>query len=337
MKLEKRKTDELKFYPGNPRKMDRKEMEKLKKSISEFGLVDPLIVNKDNEVIGGNQRLKVIKTLGIKEVDVVVVDLPKSKEKALNIALNRISGEFDEGLLKNFIDDIEPLDLKLTGLDDKEISLLDDNVEVQEDEYQEPEDIEVTVKKGDVYQLGNHRLMCGDATIKEDVEKLMNGEKADMVFTDPPYGVNYQSNMRTKSKKFGVLKNDNLVLKEWIKNAILYSTGWILFFTDWKIIEEWIDAGKQIGKLTNMIIWDIGKDNPNTYKHPTQKPVKLSSLAIETLSKGSILDLFGGSGSTLIASEQLGRKCYMMEIDPYYCQVIIDRWEKFTGKKAVKL
>jgi hypothetical protein len=136
MQIEKRKVAELKYYPGNPRTMSKEVFEKLKKSLQEFGIVDPLVINKNNEVIGGNQRLRAIKELGIDEVDCVVVDLPKSKEKALNIALNKIQGEFDEELLKSFIEDIEPLDLELTGLDDSEIALLEENTEEeQEDNY----------------------------------------------------------------------------------------------------------------------------------------------------------------------------------------------------------
>ena len=188
MQIEKRKVNELKFYPGNPRQISKEMLESLKKSLTEFGIVDPLVINSKNEVIGGNQRLKAMQELGIEEVDCVVVDLPKSKEKALNIALNKITGEFDEELLKVFIEDIEPIDLELTGLDDNEISLLNDE-EAQEDNYQEPENLETTIQRGDIYQLGNHRLMCGDSTNKEDVEKLMNGEKAELLYLDPPYGL----------------------------------------------------------------------------------------------------------------------------------------------------
>jgi DNA modification methylase len=217
--------------------------------------------------------------------------------------------------------------------------------------------------------------MVGDSTKIEDVEKLMNGQKADMVFTDPPYGVSYQSNMRTESDKFDVLKNDEEVLTDWIVPATTFSTGWFLFCTSWKVLPKWFDVGKNIdvvNGLTNMIIWDkggggigdlehslstdyemilaynrgnkivgkrlgsvwsIGKDGSMNYAHPTQKPVELPAQAIQTLSTGSVLDLFGGSGSTLIACEQLNRTCYMMELDPKYVDVIRKRYAKFIGKE----
>ena len=249
---------------------------------------------------------------------------------------------------------------------------MDQFKEVVEDDAPEIAEGEPVSKLGKVYQLGMHRLMCGDSTKIEDVEKLMNGQKADMVFTDPPYGVGFQSNMRTKSEKFDVLENDDKIITDWIAPATIFSTGWVLFCTTWKVLQEWFEVGKQIGDLSNMIIWDkggggigdldhslstdyeiimaysrgkeiigkrigsvwsIGKDNPNIYEHPTQKPAELAGLAIKTFSKGDVLDLFGGSGSTLIACEQLNRTCYMMELDERYCDVIRKRYAKFIGKE----
>jgi len=218
--------------------------------------------------------------------------------------------------------------------------------------------------------IKSHYVMCGDSTKIEDVEKLMDGKKADMVFTDPPYGVDFQSNMRTKSKKFDVLDNDDKILTDWIAPAITFSTGWILFCTTWKVLKQWLDVGENIGKLSNMIIWDkggggigdlehslltdyeiilaynrgnkitgkrigsvwdIGKDDVNSYKHPTQKPVKLVGQAINSFCNGDVLDLFLGSGSTLIACEQTNRICYGMEIDPRYIDVIRRRYWKFIN------
>lgn len=244
--------------------------------------------------------------------------------------------------------------------------------DIKEDEAPEVDETQPAKSElGKVYQIGRHRLMCGDATKIEDVEKLMNGQKADMVFTDPPYGVDFQSNMRTESEKFDVIKNDDVLLTEWIAPALSYSTGWFLFCTTWKVLAQWLEIGKNIGELSNMIIWDkggggigdlehtlstdyeiilaynrgntivgkregsvwsIGKDDANSYNHPTQKPVSLSAFAIRALSKGDILDLFGGSGSTLIACEQTNRDCYMMELDPKYCDVIRKRYAKFIDK-----
>jgi DNA modification methylase len=255
-----------------------------------------------------------------------------------------------------------------------QLSLFDDEtIKEIEVEYNVPQ----RAKLGDIWQLGNHRLMCGDSTDAETVAKLMNGKKADMVFTDPPYGYNYQSNMRVKSEKFDILMNDDKIL-DFMKPLKAVNNGFVFVCTTWKVLDKWLPLFNKYYNLTNMIIWDkggggigdlkhtfltdyeiilcsnnereitgkrlgsvwnISKDNANEYIHATQKPVKLSATAIENTTKENeiVLDLFGGSGSTLIACEQLKRICYMMELDPKYCDVIINRWEKYTGQKAVLL
>lgn len=218
--------------------------------------------------------------------------------------------------------------------------------------------------------------MCGDSTSAGDVEMLMNGKKAQMCFTDHPYGVSFQSNMRTKTEKFDVLQNDDTIL-DFLPNAKKYTDGFIFICTTWRVLDKWIPLFDRYLTMSNMVIWDkggggmgdlagtfstdyeimlvanqganirgkrigsvwsIGKDAPSDYMHPTQKPVALAGQAIASTSdRGDIvLDLFGGSGSTLIACQQLNRICYMMEYDPHYADVIIDRWEKFTGMKAEK-
>jgi DNA modification methylase len=202
----------------------------------------------------------------------------------------------------------------------------------------------------------------------------MNGVKADMVFTDPPYGYEYQSNFRTKTEKFDVLENDDKIL-DFFPNLVGRVNGFIMICTSWKVLDKWIPLFNKYFDLTNMIIWEKGggsmgdlkhtfgtdyeviltsnngaeitgkrlmsvwkvaRDDVNSYQHPTQKPVGISAMGIENTTKPNnrVLDLFGGSGSTLIACEQLNRKCYMCELDPHYCDVIIQRWENFTGKKA---
>ena len=220
-----------------------------------------------------------------------------------------------------------------------------------------------------------HRVMCGDSTSIDAVEKLMKGQKADMVNTDPPYGISYQSNRRTKSAKFEVLKNDDVILDiAPVINAC--SEGWVFIWTTWKVIDKWLDNTKGLGFPTNMVIWSkggggigdlkktfitdyemalvfnrgagltgkrigsvwkVGKDGATEYKHTTQKPVALAEEAIDktTLPGAVVLDLFGGSGSTLIACEKSARACRMMELDPKYCDVIMQRWQDFTGKQAV--
>ena len=229
----------------------------------------------------------------------------------------------------------------------------------------------------DESEIHSHRLICGDSTDVNVIDRLMDGGKADMVFTDPPYGYNYQSNMRTKSEKFDVLENDDKIL-DFFPNLLGRVKGFVMICTTWKVLDKWLPLFKQYYELSNMIIWDkggggigdlkhtfltdyevilcsnngreirekrigsvwsIGKDNANDYEHPTQKPIELSANAIRhtTDKENVVLDCFGGSGSTLIACEQLNRKCYMCELDPHYCDVIIQRWENLTGKKAVLL
>jgi site-specific DNA-methyltransferase (adenine-specific) len=249
---------------------------------------------------------------------------------------------------------------------------VDELQEVVEDER--PEQVEPKSKLGDVWKLGRHRLLCGDATDTATVQKLMAGTKADLVLTDPPYGISYKSNMRTESEQFDVLLNDNVFLD--IAPVIdKFSTGFIFVWTSWKVLTKWIHQLSLFGYPSNVIIWDkgggyigdlkktfgddyeialvwhrgneltnkrigsvwsINKDAVTEYAHPTQKPVSLSAQAITHTSnpKDNVLDLFGGSGSTLIACEQTDRTCFMMELDPKYVDVIIARWEKLTGKQA---
>jgi len=218
--------------------------------------------------------------------------------------------------------------------------------------------------------IKSHFVMCGDSTDKASVELLMDGVKADMVFTDPPYGVSYQSNMRTKTEKFDVIKNDDVIDGRAIELGYEHSTGWVLVCTGWTVLTEWLNIIDD--KITNLIVWDkggggmgdlkgslltdyelimaynrgndivgkrlgsvwsIGKDFAGSYNHPTQKPVELAAQAIKTFSTGSVLDLFLGSGSTLIACEQTDRTCYGMELDPKYVDVIRKRYAKFIGKE----
>jgi DNA modification methylase len=233
---------------------------------------------------------------------------------------------------------------------------------------------EPVTKPGDVWLLGKHRVMCGDSTSLTAVEQLMNGRKASMVFTDPPYGVEYQSNMRTKSQKFDVLANDDQFL-DIAPIVEAYSTGWVFIWTSWKVQAKWIELFDGFGYPTNIVIWHkpgggigdlkrtfssdyevalvwhrgaelcgkrigsvwtINKDGASTYVHPTQKPVALPEEALDkTTNRGAlVLDLFGGSGSTLIACEKTGRQARLMELDPRYCDVTVRRWQQFTGKTA---
>ena len=378
------KTDMLIPYVNNPRHNE-DAVEKVMASIQEFGFKVPLVIDKNNVVVTGHTRLKAAKRLGIDEVPCVVADdLSDAQIKAFRIADNKVSeyAEWDEEALQVELEQLEELDFDLDSLS---IDFSDFDLDIGEDiEEIEPEEVEVPevpeepkAKLGDIYQLGNHRLMCGDSTSEEDVAKLMNGVKADMVFTDPPYGYKYQSNMRTKTDKFDVLINDDKIL-DFMKPLKQVADGFVFICTTWKVLDKWLPLFNKYYDLSNMIIWNkggggigdlkhtfstdyeiilcsnngheitgkrlgsvwnISKDNINNYIHTTKKLVELSATAIvnTTNINNNVLDLFGGSGSTLIACEQLNRKCYMMELDPHYIDVIIKRWEDYTGNKAIKL
>ena len=377
MKIIDKKLNELIPYEKNPRKND-EAVKYVMKSIKEFGFKVPIVIDKNNVIVCGHTRYKASKKLKLDTVPCIIADdLTEEQIKAYRLADNKVSekAEWDFDLLNDELNDIFEFDMTDFGFEfenDEEKP----TQEVIEDEVPDvPE--EPKAKMGDIWQLGRHRLMCGDSTDKEQVAKLMNGKKADMVFTDPPYGYNYQSNMRVKSEKFEVLMNDDKIL-DFMKPLKEVNKGFIFVCTTWKVLNKWLPLFNEYYNLTNMIIWDKGgggigdlkhtfstdyeiilcsnnereitgkrigsvwnipKDNANEYIHATQKPVKLSATAIANTTNvnDSILDLFGGSGSTLMACEQLNRNCYMMELDPHYVDVIIARWEKFTGRKAVKL
>ena len=376
MNIIEKNIKDIKPYENNPRNNEGA-VEKVAESIKEFGFQQPIVVDKDNVVIVGHTRLKAAERIGLDKVPVVVADeLTEEQAKAYRLADNKTNEiatwKFD--VLNEELLDIGQIDMSKFGFD---MSALADDLVAEEDDYVPDEKIEPKVKQGDIWQLGEHRLMCGDSTSVNDVETLMGGVQADMVFTDPPYGYNYQSNMRTKSEKFDVLDNDDKIL-DFFPNLLGRVKGFVMICTTWKVLDKWLPLFKQYFDLSNMIIWDkgggyigdlkhtfgtdyeiimcsnnnaeikgkrigsvwsIGKDTESDYEHPTQKPVELSATAIlSTTEHGDIvLDCFGGSGSTLIACEQLNRKCYVMELDPHYCSVIIDRWESFTGQKAIKI
>ena len=376
------KRDQLIPYVNNSRTHDNNQVKQIASSIKEFGFTNPLLIDEDGGIIAGHGRLLAADLLGIDEVPTItLVGLTEAQRKAYVIADNQLAlnAGWDLDTLKVELDRLTELDfdVDLLGFDDDFLSsLLDEPVDGLTDEDAVPDAPEnpVTVE-GDVWILGNHRLMCGDSTSIDAVDKLMDGHKADMVFTDPPYGVSYQSNMRTKSDKFDVIKNDDVFLD--VAPVIeACSVGWVFVWTSWKVLTKWIDLFDGFGYPTNQVIWfkggggigdlkktfssdyetalvwhrgaeltgkrigsvwKVDKDGASSYKHPTQKPVALPEEAIDktTKVKNKVLDLFGGSGSTLIACEKTNRYCRMMELDPKYCDVIVKRWEEFTGKEAV--
>lgn len=413
-RTEKRKISELEPAPYNPRELTEKQAQDLSLSLERFNLADPIVINTNNRIIGGHQRINILKAkVGNNgfEVDVRVPSrkLTDHEEKELNLRLNKNLGQWDFDALANFDEDL----LKDVGFDSKELDRIFQLEDKPEDDEIPPERAETGVVLGDLYQLGEHRLLCGDSVKKEDVERLMAGEKANMVFTDPPYNIDYSGRGKETSNK---IENDNLLKEDFVKfltfafenyasvlrgGGVLYccyasrthrefedalniagfevknqiiwvklvaSMGWgdyrwkhepifychrknekTEFYGDRKEYTTWEEEKndeellKFIKSLIrkeengNSTVWRFHRDS--NYKHPTQKPVVLVEKALINSSEreGIIIDFFGGSGTTLIACEKLNRKCRMMEIDPVYCQVIIDRWEKFTGKKAEKI
>jgi len=367
--------------PGDP------EYEKLKRSIEQFGYVEPVIWNSQTgRVVGGHQRLKVLMDMGIEEVDVVVVDMPEDKEKALNIALNKISGDWDNDKLALLIADLQgtDFDVSLTGFEPAELeALFRDDVKngVSEDDFDVDAELSkpVFTKAGDIWTLGEHRLICGDSTKAETYDLLLPGKKVNLTVTDPPYNVNYEGSA-------GKIKNDNMENTAFYQflldaftcmesvmadDASIYvfhaDTEGLNFrkaFTDagfylsgcciWKkqslvlgrspyqwqhepVLFGWKKKGKHqwyTGRKESTI-WEFDKPKKNG-DHPTMKPVALVAYPImnSTMTGCSVLDPFGGSGSTLIACEQTGRVCYMIELDEKFCDVIVKRYIEQVGSSS---
>lgn len=384
-KHEIRKTSDLIPYINNSRTHSEEQTRQIASSINEFGFTNPVLIDEKGGLIAGHGRIMAAENLNIDEVPCIVLDgLTEAQKKAYIIADNQLplNAGWDLDKLKLEVETLGELDfdIDLLGFDDEFLDgLLDAQMDeglTDEDEVPEAPEIPVSVL-GDIWQLGNHRLMCGDSTSIDSAELLLEGKVADMVNTDPPYGVSYQSNMRTKSDKFEVLKNDDVFLD--IAPVIdSCSKGWVFVWTSWKVLTKWLDQFESFGYPSNQVIWfkggggigdlkktfssdyetalvwhrgaeltgkrigsvwKVGKDSAADYAHPTQKPVALAEEAIDktTRKNAIVLDLFGGSGSTLIACEKISRKARLMELDEKYVDVIINRWESFTGKKATHI
>ena len=391
MQVKTVKITELKPHPKNPRVHPDSAIEKLERSIKEYGWTNPVLVSADGYILAGHARLKAAEKAGIEEVPVIYLPLEGAKAEAYLIADNRLQDETDWDLpkLKDILQDLDTgeFDLELTGFDMDEIEDLVAQFhvpeEIIEDEVPEPPKEPIT-KPGDLWILGRHKLLCGDATDPEQVSKLMENQLADMIFTDPPYNVDYTG----KTKDALTIKNDAMEDKNFrnflvaaFKNMVDASkagapiyvchadsegltfrsafkeAGWdlkqcIIWVKQhfvmgrqdyhWQhepILYGWKPgaAHKFYGGRNQSTVWQI--DRPMASReHPTMKPVNLCAKAIENSSKSGdiIIDFFGGSGSTLIACEQLNRTCYMMELDPVYVDVIKNRWEHLTGLKAEK-
>ena len=376
--LEEWKVSDLIEYARNPRKNDHA-VDKVAAAIREFGFRVPILAKSDKTVVDGHLRLKAAKKLGLETVPVILCDdMSEAQIKAFRISVNRVAefADWDNDLLRIEFDALKELDfdLELTGFSLDEI----DGLEIEElaPEYEEDADGEVIeppaepiTKEGDVWILGKHRLMCGDSTSIDAVEKLLDGVKPDMTFTDPPYNINYQD----LKGEFDKIKNDKMSdedFKDFLIQTI-YPSDTMYVCCSWHYAHLFKEAMTEIGKPPKaMIVWD--KVNPaqhldkyfkqheviwyfgkfggqktlrgdiwqvkrqkNTV-HPTMKPIELIEMALSDQPESkTVVDLFGGSGSTLIACEKTNRKAYLMELDPKYCDVIINRWQTLTGKEAV--
>ena len=393
--------NKLKSAGYNPRTFTDNQFNDLCKSLERFGMVEPVIVNsasnRKNIIIGGHFRLMVAKKLGFKKVPVIYLNIPNiEKEKELNIRLNKNVGEWDLKLLATFDEKL----LENTGFE-KELlnNVFQEAILPEKDEL--PKYKKTKIKIGDIFLLGRHRLMCGDCTIRENVDRLMDGKKADMVFTDPPYAVNYGADPDILNKKSGgkfkliarPIIGDNLTTEEcaeklwrpafrnlyefsadhcslymtmcqggiqmimmmlmmmrehwqikheliWVKSNPVFSMGRLDYdYQHEPILFGWKKNHKFYGQGEFLkSVWEIPKPSKSP-EHPTMKPIALMVNAILNSSQRDelVCDLFLGSGSTLIACEQTNRICYGMEIDPQYCQVIMDRWENYTKNKIKKI
>lgn len=376
MQITQIQLEQLIPYVNNSRTHSDEQVAQIAASIKEFGFNNPVLVDKDNGIIAGHGRVQAARRLGLTEVPCVRLEhLTETQRKAYIIADNRLAlnAGWDNELLTIELNDLlaDNFALELLGFDPAELKDLLDPVEPTEgltDEDAVPEaPEEPKTKPGDIYQLGRHRLMCGDSTSIDAVEKLMDGAGVDLVFTDPPYNVAFNG----RSGKHDVIKNDNLserdfetfiaevcnTIKAVDPKAYYIWCNWNFYGVlqgklDYKTCIVWaknvFGMGQGYrhqhefclfnGKIDEVVknesdLWSIKKDS--NYVHPTQKPVALSVRAFGNHVKLlNVLDLFGGSGSTMIGAEQTGRNCYMMELDPKYCDVIVKRWEDFTGKKA---
>jgi len=417
MEIVQVRTDALQPSNYNPRKWTDKARQNLKASMREFGMTQPLVVNSNqarkNIIIGGHFKHDIARELGWETVPVFYVDLDETQERKLNIRLNKNQGEFDNDLLAEFFD--EDL-LKSVGFDEQELDAIYPDIG-DEDDFDTEKELEAieepTTQPGDIWELGKHRLMCGDATNLADVDALMDGREADVIFTDPPYNVNYSGRGKKTSN---TIKNDHMeeqafrdflnatfnsykhiakpdaplyccyassthrefedainqsgykVINQiiWVKTVA--SMGWgdyrwkhepILYckqpgagveyygdrkqYTVWE--EELSDAEllQQVKKLIvkdengGSTVWRLGRDS--NYDHPTQKPLQLIKNALRNSSKRGdlVVDLFGGSGSTMISADKNNRQAYLMELDPKYCDVIRKRWEQHSDGMEPKL
>jgi DNA modification methylase len=374
MKIEIADINSIKPYENNPRKLSDKAIETVAMSLKEYGFRQPIVVDKDRIIVVGHTRFRASKKLGFKEVPITIADnLTPEQINAYRIADNRTSeeSEWDNELLKMELKelDLKDFNLELTGFNEDQLnSLLFEEKQGLTDEDAVPEAPEEPITKlGDIWKLGNHRVMCGDSTFIDNIDLVTKKEKIDMVFTDPPYNIDYQGIKDKRKIKNDKMDDDSFV--DFLTSSLL-GCETMYVCCSWQYAHLFREAMIKIARKPKaMIIWD--KVNPaqhldkyfkqheiiyyygdfgghktirgdvwnlkrkkNTL-HPTMKPVELITMALGDQSdKKIVYDGFLGSGSTIIACEKLQRICYGMELEPKYCDVIVKRWENFTGKKA---
>jgi DNA modification methylase len=389
LKIEYKKIEDLIPYVNNTRTHNENQVMQIASSIKEFGWTNPILLDGENGIIAGHGRLMAAKKLNETEVPTIQLHgLSESQKKAYIIADNKLAlnAGWDDELLKLELSGLKDAgyDLSLIGFNADELKAFEPVTEGLVDEDQVPDipDLPIT-KLGDIYKLGNHRLMCGDSTSVDAIDKLMNGDKADIVFTDPPYGMFLDADfskmggagsMTNKSgNKYDKVIGDNNDFTPALINTVFASFGYckeiFLWGADyyaellpnknegsWVVWDKRLDesADKMYGSTFELCwskarhkrmmarvkwagIFGMSKEHDKKRVHPTQKPVELVAWFFDYFSlkdKKNVVDLYGGSGSTLIASEKVGKHSYVMELDPKYCDVIVKRWEDFTGQKA---
>lgn len=400
MQIKQVNVSELIPYAKNSRTHSDTQVAQIAASIKEFGWTNPILVDGDKGLIAGHGRLLAARKLGMDKVPVIELkDMTETQKKAYIIADNQLAmnGGWDTGLLMVELTELgeEGFDLDLLGFDSKELSKLlePDQIEGNTDPDEVPPlPVEPKTKRGDIYQLGNHRLMCGDSTSIDDVEKLMGGAKADMIFTDPPWNVNYGAVDKNNAMGYKprTIMNDHMdedawdkfisdvctslfmaskpgcpiyvvmsaqewpVIDHWLRTVGFHWSSTIIWAKDTLVLSRkdyhtqyepiwygWNESASRICQVEDRKqsdLWDVARPKKSEL-HPTTKPVELIEKAVKNSSyaKANVLDLFGGSGSTMMGCEKTGRNNFSMELDPKYCDVIVKRWEEFTGKEAVLL
>jgi len=366
------KITEVKVNPNNPRLIKDDKFKKLVQSVKDFPEmlnIRPIVVNQDMIILGGNMRYKACKEAGLKEIPVIITDLTEDQQREFLIKDNTSGGEWDWDILANEWDTDQ---LEEWGLD-LPIDFNTEVLEAEEDDFEVPEGgIETDIVLGDLFEIGEHRLLCGDSTCSDAVAKLMNGNKADMVFTDPPYNIDYQGVTKGNHEKIANDKMSDEDFTQFLYDALNINSDTFYVCCSWQYSHLFRKALEDLQKpVKSFIVWD--KINPaqhldkyfkqheiilyhgkfggqktlrgdvwqikrqrNTV-HPTMKPIEIIEMALnDNIDKKNIYDAFLGSGSTMVASHQLKRKCYGMELDPKYCQVIIDRMKKLDETLIIK-